>query len=281
MYPAPKNAAKNVSGPYFGPIIAIMISALASILRFIFRSTLFSGFMLIFLFPTLMLVNFHRSRGTAEGNRKADDVGIRLSSRLVWFFGIRTRVRGAPVEGPVLIAANHVSWLDIPVLHTARAMGFVSKAEVERWPVFSYIARTGGTIFHQRGSHDSASDVANLMIQRLKQGRRVAIFPEGGIKPGHSIRVFHARMFRAAVDAECKVQPVMIRYMRNGRKEDNVSFREGESMLVNFIRMLAQPAVIADIHFLPPMDATGQPRRKLADAARTAVINSYKIYATN
>lgn len=253
-----------------------MISALASILRFIIRSTLFMGFLLLILFPVLLLVNFHRRGGSKEGGIKADEIGARLSSWLVWFFGIHVRVRGAPAEAPVLIVANHISWLDIPVLHTARAMGFVSKAEVERWPVFSFIARTGGTIFHHRGSHDSATDVAKLMTKRLKQGRRVAIFPEGGIKPGQSIRVFHARMFRAAVDAECEVQPVMLRYMRNGRTDNDVSFRKGESMLVNFVRMLAQPRVEADIDFLPPINATGQPRRILADAARAAIIESYE-----
>jgi 1-acyl-sn-glycerol-3-phosphate acyltransferase len=257
-------------------IIAIMISALTSILRFIIRTTLFIGFLLLILFPVLMLVNFHRRRGTKEGGIRADEIGARLSSWMVWFFGIRVRVRGTPAEAPVLIAANHTSWLDIPVLHTARAMGFVSKAEVDQWPVFSFIARTGGTIFHHRGSHDSASDVADLMIQRLKQGRCVAIFPEGGIKPGHSVRVFHARMFRAAVDAECEVQPVMLRYMRDGRRDYDVGFRKGESMLVNFVRMLAQPRTEADINFLPPMDATGQPRRILADSARAAVIESYE-----
>lgn len=252
-----------------------MISALTSILRFTFRATLLIGYLLLILFPVLLLINSHRRRGTKEGDLKADEIGARLSCRLVWFFGIRAQVRGTPAAAPVLIAANHVSWLDIPVLHTACAMGFVSKAEVERWPVFSYIARTGETIFHHRGSHDSASDVARLMTQRLKQGRRVAIFPEGGIKPGQSMRVFHARMFRAAVDAECEVQPVMLRYMRNGRRDGDVAFRPGESMLMNFIRMLAQPAAIADIKFLPPMDATGQPRRILADAARAAVMGSY------
>ena len=56
------------------------------------------------------------------------------------------------------------------------------------------------------------------MASRLKSGRRVAIFPEGGIVPGTAIRVFHARLFRAAVEADCPVQPVMIRYMTNGQK---------------------------------------------------------------
>ena len=252
-----------------------MISALSSILRFIYRSSLVIGFLVLFLFPSLMRVNYYRNRGTEKGHMKADAAGVRLSARLSWLFGVHVKVRGTPVQGPVLIAANHMSWLDIPVLHTARAMGFVSKAEVERWPVFSYIATTGGTIFHHRGSHDSATGVATLMIQRLKEGRPVAIFPEGGILPGNSVRVFHARMFRAAVDAECPVQPVMLRYMRDGHRDDDFSFRKNENMLMNFCRLLARPGSTADIHFLPVIDAVGVPRRILADTARAAVIKSY------
>ncbi len=252
-----------------------MISTLTSILRFLYRATLLVGFLLLVLFPSLLLVNYHRRRGTSEGERKADTIGERLARRLARLFGIRVRVRGIPAPSPVLIVANHISWLDIPVLHAARAMGFVSKAEVEGWPVFSFIARTGGTIFHHRGSHDSASDVAQLMAQRLKQGRRVAIFPEGGILPGNSVRRFHARMFRAALDAECAVQPIMIRYLRDGKRDDDISFRQGESMLVNFGRLLARPGATADLHFLPPLQTNGIPRRVLADAARAAVLKSY------
>lgn len=252
-----------------------MISTFTSILRFLYRATLLVGFLLLFLFPSALLVNHHRRQGTTEGDRKADTIGERLARRLARLFGIRVRFRGVPAASPVLIVANHVSWLDIPVLHAARAMGFVSKAEVEDWPVFSYIARTGGTIFHHRGSHHSATDVAQLMTQRLKQGRRVAIFPEGGILPGHSVRTFHARMFRAAIDAGCAVQPVMVRYLRDGKRDDDISFRVGESMLVNFGRLLARPGTTADLHFLPLLQTNGIPRRVLADAARAAVTKSY------
>jgi len=199
-----------------------------------------------------------------------------VATMLLWFFGVRVKAIGTPAHAPVLIVANHISWMDILALHCVRAMGFVAKAEIDRWPLFSYVARTGGTIFHQRGSHDSANDVAVLMAQRLRQGRRVAIFPEGGILPGTSIRVFHARMFRAAVEAPCPVQPVMVRYMHNGHRDDDVSFREGESMMMNLGRMLARPATEAEIHFLAPIDAVGKPRRALADAARAAVISSFE-----
>jgi 1-acyl-sn-glycerol-3-phosphate acyltransferase len=253
-----------------------MISILVSIPRFVFRSLLLLAFMLFFLTPSLMLINYHRRQGTEEGSRKADQAAVRLARRLAWFYGLRVKVVGEPQSGAVLMVANHISWLDIPVLHSACAMGFVSKAEVESWPVFRYIARSGSTIFHQRGNHDSAAGVSSLMVQRLQQNRAVTIFPEGGILPGAPIRVFHARMFRAAVDVGCPVQPVTVRYIRDGRIDEEVAFRVGESMAVNFFRQLARPVSVAEIHFLPTISAVNQPRRFLADSARAAVVSCYE-----
>ena len=253
-----------------------MVSIFASILLFTYRTILLIGFLLFLLIPTLLWINRYRRLDTEAGSRRADHIAVRLANRLVGFFGIRVQHTGTPAEGAVLFVANHISWLDIPVLHSVCAMGFVGKAEIESWPVFSFIARTGGTIFHQRGSHDSAADVSSLMAQRLRQGRAVTIFPEGGIVPGAPMRVFHARMYRPAVDVGCSVQPVRIRYMKDGRMDDGVAFRVGESMASNFARLLARPGAVADIHFLPTISAVGQPRRALAEASRAAVISSYE-----
>lgn len=251
-----------------------MISFISSILRFIFRGILLIAYLLFLLTPTLIRVNHFRSKPSEEDQLEADKTAVRLARRLAWFFGMRLKVTGTPLNGAVLFAANHLSFLDILVLHSACAMGFVGKAEINSWPVFGFVARVGGTIFHQRGNHDSATDVTAAMVQRLKAGRAVAIFPEGGIKPGFDIRVFHARMFRAAVEVACPVQPVSVRYMRNGKRDDVVYFREGESMGVNLLRQLARPVSIAQVDFLPAMDARDQPRRLLAESARAAVISS-------
>jgi len=252
-----------------------MVSVLASILRFTFRSLILIGALIFLLFPTVLLIHYNRRLDTHQGSRKADLGGVRLANMLAWLFGIRVEVTGTPATGPVLFAANHVSWLDIPVLHSACAMGFVGKAEIATWPIFSFIARAGGTIFHQRGCQDSATGVTSLMVQRLQQGRAVTIFPEGGIKPGAQVRVFHARMFRPAVDVGCLVQPVMVRYMCDGRRDDDFSFREDESMMKNFLRVLARRGVTADLHFLPAINAEGKPRRELAEASRAVVVSSY------
>lgn len=243
-------------------------------MRFVFRSILLIVFLLFLLAPTLVMINHYRSKPSKSDQLKADRIAIRLAGRLAWFFGMRTKVKGVPQTGAVLFAANHISFLDILVLHSACAMGFVAKAEIDSWPVFASVARTGGTIFHQRGNHDSAAGVTSAMVERLKAGRAVAIFPEGGIRPGFETRVFHARMFRAAVEAGCPVQPVAVRYMRDGRIDDAVYFRGDESMGVNLLRQLARPVSIAEVEFLAPMDAMDQPRRMLAEASRSAVISS-------
>jgi len=257
-----------------------MISIPASILRFVYRGLLLVLFLLFMLFPSLACINYYRRLGTEAGHRKADQAGMTLARRLLWLFGIRAEAVGQPGHGAVLMAANHISWLDILALHSACAMGFVAKAEIENWPVFHYIARTGGTIFHQRGNRDSAEGVISTMVQRLREDRAVTIFPEGGIEAGEPIRVFHARMFRAAVDVGCAVQPVMLRYVRAGRIDDEVAFRVGENMAVNLFRQLARPKSVAEVRFLTPMDATDQPRRVLADGARAAVVESYESKVT-
>ena len=191
-------------------------------------------------------------------------------------FGLRIVVSGQVENTPSLVVANHISWLDIPLLYSVAPMGFVSKAEVDRWPVLGFIARFGNSLFHDRGSQDSARAVLAEMTERLRQGKRVTIFPEGGILPGEHIKPFHARMFAAAVDSETFVQPMMLRYVRDGRHYQDIRFRPRENFMANFFRLLTQPSRLADVAILQPLPATGMPRKELANAAHAAVVEAYQ-----
>ncbi len=103
-----------------------------------FRALMLTGFLLFLLMPTVLLISRNRNLNTEEGAQKADQLAVRLARSLAWLFGVRVEVKGTPVSGAVLFTANHISWLDIPVVHSACAMGFVGKAEIEQWPIFSY-----------------------------------------------------------------------------------------------------------------------------------------------
>ena len=191
-------------------------------------------------------------------------------------FGVRVKVYGDIADGPVLVVANHISWLDIVALYSAAAMGFVSKAEIARWPLIGIIARSSGTVFHERGSHDSSSSVSDVMIERLKKSDRIAIFPEGGIKPGDEVKVFHARLFRVAIEAQCPVQPVMLRYMRHGQKDPDMTFIRNENFAMNFMRLLGRPPSVCELQFLEPIQPQGQPRRELSNAAQNAIVQAFE-----
>jgi 1-acyl-sn-glycerol-3-phosphate acyltransferase len=228
------------------------------------------------LLPVLLCLN-RVGRRVQIGGRSIEELMIRHWSRGVCrAFGVRVRMSGEPLKPPVLIVANHISWLDISVLHSTAAMGFVGKAEIGTWPVLGFLARAGDTIFHERGSHDSAAGVAGTVIERLKAGRRVAIFPEGGIRPGESVGVFHARLFRVAIEVDCPVQPVMIRYTRNGRPDPEMTFINNESMTINMLRLLGRPACEADIRFLGGIEPAGRPRKEIAAEAQAAVMEAYR-----
>ena len=190
-------------------------------------------------------------------------------------FGLHRRVSGTFINGPILVVSNHISWLDIQLLHSVSSMGFVAKAEIERWPLAGWLARLGDTVFHHRGSHDSASSVVAEMRRRLEEGRKVAIFAEGGVLPGFGIKRFHARLFAAAIESETPVQPVMVRYLRAGLPYPEITFRPNEPFMTNFFRLLRQPACTAELVILPAISPQGKLRRELASEAQAAVAAAF------
>lgn len=240
-------------------------------LRLLYR---FPGLLLHTLLSTPLTVLCQMAPGRAirVGGRALSEIMLTwwaaTSCRL---FGIRRRISGQLTGGAQLVAANHISWVDILLLHSLASMGFVAKAEIGQWPVIGFLARVGGSVFHQRGSHDSASGVAAAMAARLNEGGRVAVFPEGGILPGEGVKRFHARMFGPAIVTGVPVQPVMLRYRRNGHDYHDITFRPGEHFVGNFFRLLTQPPCLAEISLLPPIDAAGRQRRDLAAETEAAV----------
>lgn len=192
-------------------------------------------------------------------------------------FGLRSSVSGQFIPGAQLVVANHISWLDIQLLHSISPMSFVAKAEIKKWPIAGFMASVGESVFHHRGSHDSASGVSTMMAERLRQGSKVAIFPEGGILPGEGVKRFHARLFAAAIETGSPVQPVMIRYLRDGRHYPGMTFLPGEHFVANFFRLLGQKPCIAEMWVLPLIESSSKQRRDLAMASELAVKAAYEL----
>ena len=72
------------------------------------------------------------------------------SRHLLTVLGVRIQAEHAPsLQGGALLVCNHVSWLDIYLIHSARRVYFVSKSEVRGWPILGWLAQQGGTLLRQ------------------------------------------------------------------------------------------------------------------------------------
>lgn len=246
---------------------------LARSLRYLYRLPLLLLHLLVSL-PLCLLCQAPVLGRRRWGQETVADRAVRAwSAGLMWIFGFRLRRVGAPLPGPTLFVANHVSWVDIEVLHSQRMMGFVAKREIAGWPVVGWLAARGQTIFHQRGNSDSLNGVMEEMRRRLESGRSVGVFPEGRTRDGREVGPFHARIFQAAVEAQVPVQPVALRYGEGGGAQTVVAFGPGESFVANFFRLLGEPARVAEVHFLepiPPGNVEG--RRRIAEQARERIV---------
>jgi len=244
-------------------------------LRYLVRVPMLLWHLLVHLPLVLLLITPPTAR-LRVGDEPFDHRLIRAwSAGLMRVFGFRMRRVGTPLPGAAMFVANHVSWIDIVALHSQRMMGFVAKREIQDWPVVGWMAQRGETIFHHRGSTESLGGVLHEMLARLRGGRAVGVFPEGGARGGGDLGPFHARIFLAAVEAGVPVQPVALRYGERGAAQRTVAFAKRESFFGNFLRLLGEPARIAEVHFLAPIapgDTEG--RRRIADLARARIVEA-------
>src|SRR5690606_41904311 len=74
---------------------------------------------------------------------------------------------------PVLVVANHVSWLDIPVISAVAPVSFVAKKEVSTWPFISTLARLQRTVFIDRTRRTAVGQTTNEMIERDRKSTRL------------------------------------------------------------------------------------------------------------
>jgi lyso-ornithine lipid O-acyltransferase len=134
--------------------------------------------------------------------------------------GIRVRCTGAPVgTRPLLIVANHASWLDISIITSLAPVVFVAKAEIARWPFFGLLARLQRSIFVERDRRHKTGAVNEQIAQRLAEGDPVLLFGEGTAGDGNRVLPFRTALIGAAgaalgaEGATVWIQPLSIAYV--------------------------------------------------------------------
>lgn len=206
--------------------------------------------------------------------RRREAVG-RWSARSLATINVVPRIHGTPppADGrPRVLVANHVSWLDIQLIHAAWQVRFVAKSEVRGWPLIGWLSARTGTLFIERGSGRHAARINQSIHQAFVEGDAVGVFPEGTTTEGDRIGRFHASLLQPAVEEQALICPVALRYL-DGAGDVSVaaSYVGDDSLLHSIVAILRQRQIVAELHFLPPIDARGRSRRDLAALTRQAI----------
>lgn len=183
--------------------------------------------------------------------------------------GVRVHCAGVPAERPVLIVANHISWIDIPLIAMHGSARFLSKAEVSRWPLIAGLAQAAGTLFIDR-RRGGAAAALDAIERALNSGQAVVVFPEGTTTDQALPRRIHGRLLAAAVDAQCHLQPVALSYSGGSAGGQLAPFVGDDSLVAHIWRLLWLGPITAQVRFLRPLPPTAAPD-ELADAARGAI----------
>lgn len=197
-------------------------------------------------------------------------------------FGIKVLIEGAPLTSrQTLFVANHVSYLDIPVIGCVLKASFIAKKEVAGWPVFGTLSRLQQTAFISRARGDAQKE-KNALSNMIAEGKSLILFPEGTSTDGRDVVPFKSSLFSLTLDdgqRALMIQPVTLRVEAvDGRSPEDQSVRDlyawyGDMTMPPHLKAFAgSKGAVIRLIFHEPIDPRGYADRKtLADACCAAV----------
>jgi 1-acyl-sn-glycerol-3-phosphate acyltransferase len=233
----------------------------------------FVGTVVLAALALVLLLPFHLVAIAISGrsSMKVAQLWQRFTCALV---GIRVTVSGAPVnERPLLLLANHTSWLDIPILASVAPVSFIAKSEVADWPIVGFLAKAQRSVFVDRKRRHATGAHADEVAGRLSKGDIMVLFAEGTSSDGNKVLPFRSALVGAAQRAigdggAATVQPVAIAYRRMlglplGRQHRPlVAWYGGTDLLPHLKRVLSHGGIDAHVVFGPARRLTALDDRK-------------------
>lgn len=187
---------------------------------------------------------------------------------------------------PCLVVANHISWLDIFLVHAVLPATFIAKSEIRSWPLAGLLVQASGTIFVERGNRHAVRTLIKEAMTRLDSGERVIFFPEGTTSRGEDVLRFHTSLFGLAEQRpDIAVVPMTLFYSRqtgqgpgpiqaNASVADamnQVAYVDDMSLVGSMIKIMGRPGLQADAFIHKVIEPQGMPRQQLAELCYVAV----------
>lgn len=187
--------------------------------------------------------------------------------------GARVYKKGTALKRDVFFVANHLSWLDIPVMGGRSGAAFVAQDGIESWPFIGWLCRLNNTIFVSRENRMAIANQINRVRRALEESWAVTIFPEGTTTDGSALLPFKSPLL-ATLDPPppgIMVQPVFIDY---GEMAKEIAWIGDESAPANAWRIFTgTKSFKVVVHFLDPFDPRDfQGRKAIAAECKARIM---------
>lgn len=172
--------------------------------------------------------------------------------------GVRVQVTGQehiPNE-PVVFVANHQGNFDVPIMITAtkHPKAFISKVEVQKFPIIPRWMELMGCIFIDRSDRRQSIKAIRSGVETIQSGQSIIVFPEGTRSKGGPIKEFKAGSLTLATSSGVKIIPVAI---------------QGSHHLLETHNRI-KPGTVT-VTFLPPIDPSEVPNKEIAALAEASI----------
>lgn len=156
--------------------------------------------------------------------------------------GMKIEVIGQPPKPPFFLVANHLSYVDIPLLRAVAEGVFVAKGEIEGWFLGKRIVGDMGNVFVNRQNKRDIPRAGSLILERLNEGEGVMVFPEGTSSKGETVLKFNSSFLEFAAQTDLPVHYAAITYrMPAGTPPDfSVSWWHPDDTLIGHMWRLFQ-----------------------------------------
>lgn len=193
-----------------------------------------------------------------ERFRYVQEIASIWANFLLKVAGADIRVHGQEQipDEPVVFVANHQGNFDVPIMITAtkRPKAFISKIEVQKFPIIPRWMELMGCIFIDRSDRRQSIQAIRSGVETIQGGQSMVVFPEGTRSKGGPMKEFKAGSLTLATSSGAKIIPVAI---------------QGSYRLLETNNRIKPGHV--DVTFLPAIDPADLPNKEVAAAVETAI----------
>ncbi len=196
---------------------------------------------------------------------------------------IKVKIINPPRPDKVgMFVGNHMGFVDIFSIASLMPNLFVTSQEMHETPVIGLITEFAGCVYVDRRNRANILKELEDMVQYLRAGFRVVLFPEATSHNGEKILPFKRTLMMAAAYAGVPLIPFVFNFRKindepfSKKYQDSVCFYGDLPFHTSIWNTFKLKKIECELEFLPEVFATpDDDRAKIADGIRQMIVDKF------